>query len=728
MLTQKESRTEESKYHIPSDSTSHDERTQVINHYDTFAIFDRWGDIRPHGKNAQGIFHQGTRFLNRLELRINKTKPLLLSSSIKQENEVLSVDITNSDLNDCDIKENSIHIGREQFIRNGVYYEEINLSNYSMATCAFDLSLSFGADFKDIFEIRGMHRTVEPNKPEHRATGNKIVFTYMGLDNICRETEIVFKERNDYTVKGNTIWFHIQLEPNQKNKIEYAVYFKSEEHTINTQSSDGVPHLGHIKESIRQDLQKTKALFASISTTNENFNNWLSRSRADLQSLLSETIYGKYPYAGVPWYNTAFGRDGIITAMEVLWMAPQIAKDVLHFLAATQSHKMDAANDAEPGKIVHEIRSGEMANTGEVPFKKYYGTIDATPLFLMLAGMYYQQTADVETIQQIWPQIKDAVTWIDKYGDIDGDGFVEYEVKSENGLTNQGWKDSYDSIMYANGDLCKPPIALCEVQGYVYAAKKYTSVMAKALNENEYANQLEQQASALKKLFNEKFWDEGLGAYVLALDGDKNPCRVLASNTGHCLFTGIADNDKAEKIAQRLTGKEMFSGWGVRTLASNEVRFNPMSYHDGSVWPHDNALIAAGMAKYGHQKEVIKILQGMFDASMFVDMRRLPELFCGFERRLNEGPTSYPVACSPQAWAVGAVFLLLQACLQIEINALTKTIVFNKPQLPGYLERIAIKNIRLDNDYLHFELYKHEYDVGFHIIHKPEDWELVIKK
>ena len=718
----------ESKYHIPADSVSWDDRTQVINHYDTFGIFDRWGDIHPHGRNAQGIFHQGTRFINRLELRINKTKPLLLSSSIKQENEVLSVDITNADLNDCNIKENTIHIGREQFIRNGIYYEETNISNYSAANCEFDLSFSFGSDFRDIFEIRGMQRNIVPNKPELQSLGNKIAFNYLGLDDIWRQTEIIFKERNDYTIRGNAVWFHVKLSPNQKQKIEYAIYFKSEEHTINSQSDDGVPHLGNIKESIREDLQKTKALFAYINTSNEDFNNWLTRSRADLQSLLAETVYGKYPYAGVPWYNTAFGRDGIITAMEVLWMAPQIGRDVLLFLAGMQSHEMDPANDAEPGKIVHEIRSGEMANTGEVPFKKYYGTIDATPLFLMLAGMYYQQTADVETIKKIWPQIKDAINWIDNYGDIDGDGFVEYKVKSEKGLTNQGWKDSHDSIMYANGELCKPPIALCEVQGYVYAAKKYASIIAKALGEKEYADTLEAEACSLKKLFNEKFWDEELGAYVLALDGDKNPCSVLASNAGHCLFTGIAEQSMAERMAKQFVGKEMFSGWGVRTLAANEIRYNPMSYHNGSVWPHDNALIASGMAKYGFQNEAMKILQGMFDASMFIEMRRLPELFCGFDRRPNEGPTSYPVACSPQAWAVGAVFMLLQACLQIEINAIAKLIVFNRPQLPTYIEKIIIKNIRLGEDYLHFELYKHEYDVGFHIIHKPNDWELIIKK
>jgi glycogen debranching enzyme len=393
-----------------------------------------------------------------------------------------------------------------------------------------------------------------------------------------------------------------------------------------------------------------------------------------------------------------------------------------------QATEMIPEKDAEPGKIIHETRTGEMANTGEIPFGEYYGTIDATPLFVMLAGMYYKRTGDLETIKTIWSNILAALKWIDEYGDLDGDGFVEYKHKAENGLTNQGWKDSYDSVMYKDGQLADPPIALCEVQAYVYGAKKWASLLAAALGENELSVDLEKEAGDFKNKFNERFWDNELEGYVLALDGAKQPCSVMSSNAGHCLFTGIADDEKARLLAGSLMQKTMFSGWGIRTLSSKEHRYNPISYHNGSIWPHDNALIAYGFSLYGLHKEALMVMQGMFDASLFIELQRLPELFCGFERRKGEGPTAYPVACSPQAWSVAAVFLLLQGCLQLDINALTKQITFNKPVLPDYLDKIEIKDLKLGNDYCHFQLYRQQFDVGFNVIYKPDDWEVIIKK
>ncbi|MFL5742875.1 MAG: glycogen debranching N-terminal domain-containing protein [Flavisolibacter sp.] len=720
---------EESKYHISSDAINWDDRTQILNNCDTFGIFDRLGNIYPHSKKAQGIFHEGTRYINSIELLINGVKPLLLGSSIRQDNDVLSVDLTNPALEGCDILENSIHISRAQIIRNGIYHEEISVMNYNDTNCQVELSFSFGADFRDIFEIRGTQRNVQTHKAILAPQKNGINFSYMGLDNILRRTEIIFPEKEDLAIENNTARFVLSLKPNKAHKIEYTIYFKSEEeHLVADIHESLVSDYNEIQQKLQDDLKKRKSLFANVITDNEQFNHWINRSSVDLHSLLSETIHGLYPYAGVPWYNTAFGRDGIITTMEILWLAPAIARDALYFLSKTQATELIAAKDAEPGKIIHEVRRGEMANTGEVPFKEYYGTIDATPLFLILAGMYYKRTADFETIKELWPNIKAAIEWINNFGDIDSDGFVEYQHKAENGLTNQGWKDSHDSIMHANGTLADPPIALSEVQGYVFAAKEYTSVLAKALGEIEYAKQLEQEASDLKKNFNEKFWDKDLNSYVLALDGDKKPCKVVSSNPGHCLFTGIVEPEYAEILAKTLLSDNMFSGWGIRTLSAEEVRFNPMSYHNGSVWPHDNALIAYGLAKYGFRKKVLKIMQGLFDASLFIDLQRLPELFCGFDRRKDLGPTDYPVACSPQAWSVGAVFMVLQACLQMEIDATTKTLVFNKPQLPDYLEKITITQLRVDKDHFDFEIYRNKHDVGFHVSHKPDSWELLIKK
>ena len=718
---------EENKYHIEGESVNYDERINVLNHYDSFAVLDRCGDVQAQGKKVQGVYHQGMRYINRLEFRLNRQKLLLLSSAIREENDVLSVDLTNPGDVIPDVLENTIHISRHMFLRNSVYYEELSFTSYADQSCAFDVSLTFGADFKDIFEIRGISRDVETNKPELTFTKNEIVFSYLGLDKINRKTEVVFSASDQPDIRHHTALFHIRLQPQETRKVYYSILFNTEEKFISTEEPEPIGFADAYNQNL-EEIIKVKSLFPEIFTSNEQFNHWLDRSRADLQTLLTQTPYGRYPYAGVPWYNTAFGRDGIITAMEVLWLAPEIARDVLRFLSKKQATEYIPVKDAEPGKIMHETRTGEMANTGEIPFKEYYGTIDATPLYVMLAGMYYERSGNLDLIKSIWSHIKAAMYWIDHYGDLDGDGFVEYRHKAENGLTNQGWKDSHDSIMYEDGALCEEPIALCEVQGYVYGAKKYAAQLARVLHEEDLAMSWQKQASELKRKFNEAFWDAELKCYVLALDKNKKPCRVVSSNAGHCLFTGIVDADKAGALADTLTNNNMFSGWGIRTLSAEAVRYNPMSYHNGSIWPHDNAVIVYGFSKYGFLKKVMKVMAALFDASLFIELQRLPELFCGFERRLGEAPTAYPVACSPQAWSVATVALLLQSCLRIQINALDKKVIFDKPELPDFLEKITISNLRLGTGSCHIELYKHQYDVGFHVMKKPEDWEFVIKR
>ncbi|HXS35297.1 MAG TPA: amylo-alpha-1,6-glucosidase [Flavipsychrobacter sp.] len=716
----------ENKYYISVNSTYADDRTKVLNHIDTFGIFDRQGDIKQMGEEVQGIYHNGMRFISDLDFRINNNRPLLLSSSIKEENEILSVDLTNPVMqntnSDTPIPKGVIYIGRSKFVRNGACYEQIKFFNYGNEPVEFNATISVNADFKDIFEIRGIKREKRGEIYEVKhANGNKIIISYLGLDKVKRFTEITFNPKPSEWEQHNKAKFKISLAPQQYKLIDYTLQFL-------TDKDEGVEKLDYIvaRQKLEAELTETDKIITQISTSNPQFDQWITRSEFDILSLLADTPYGKYPYAGVPWYNTAFGRDGIITALETLWAAPDIAHDVLVFLANNQATEISAQQDAEPGKIVHEMREGEMVDLGEIPFKKYYGSVDATPLFLVLAGAYYRRTADIKTIQEIWPHIEAALNWIDKYGDIDNDGFVDYSHKSVNGLINQGWKDSFDSISDEHGNLATPPISLCEVQGYVYDAKIQIAKLATVLGYNNTADRLSKEAADLKKRFNKQFWDEKLQCYVIALDGDKKPCRITASNAGHCLFSGIADEDKAVKVSKTLLSEDMYSGWGVRTLSRKEVRYNPMSYHNGSVWPHDVAIIAKGFSRYGLDSETLQLAKGLFDSSLFIELQRLPELFCGFERRRGEGPTDYPVACSPQAWSVAAVYLLLDACLRIDIDAEAKKVYFNKPVLPESLDTITINHLKLGDGYASIQLFCERNSVGVKVKSCPEGWQILL--
>jgi glycogen debranching enzyme len=713
------------KYYILASSSYADDRVLTLNYGDTFGIFDRWGDIKQFGTCVQGIYHQGTRFLSDMELEINHYRPMLLSSNIKNENEMLSVDLTNPDIsNDKDIviPKGTLHISRSKFLQNGICHELIELFNYGSDTYETELEMTFDADFRDIFEVRGMERKQRGKQQIPIVTGkNNITLSYKGVDGIERQTNLHF-DPAPAAAKENKVFYKIKIAPQKGFTINCTSVFTVKESPVEFE-----PYTTAYNK-LRTGMEKSRGMVAEIITDNEQFNNWIHRSKNDLLSLLVQTPYGSYPYAGVPWYNTVFGRDGTFTALETLWVAPEIAKGVLLYQAARQATELKPLQDAEPGKILHEIRSGEMAETGEIPFKLYYGSIDTTPLFLVLAGHYLKRTDDLDTIINIWDNILRALEWIKTYGDMDGDGFVEYQRKAESGLANQGWKDSHDSISHRNGDLATFPIALCEVQGYVYDGKKEAAYMADRLGHHKMAEQLKKEVEELKQHFNEVFWDEELGSYVLALDGDKKPCRVVSSNIGHLLYSGIVIPERAQKTAEVLMREDMFNGWGIRTLSSKEARYNPMSYHNGSVWPHDTALCAYGLARYGFMDQSLRIMQGLFDASLFIEQQRLPELFCGFPMRKGESPTAYPVACSPQAWSVAAVFLLLQACLRISFDGHNKKLTLYKPVFPDYIKQVKISNLRFGDEVFELDLVKYEHDIGIHLLKKPAGWEIVTIK
>ncbi|ACM20281.1 glycoside hydrolase [Geotalea daltonii FRC-32] len=713
----------EDQYYILATSDRGADRTRVLKEGETFAIFDCHGDIQPLGLGEQGIFHEGTRFLSKLELRFAGIRPLLLGSTINKQNEFLSVDLMNPDFmaDDLQIRRDSIHIYRTKFIWKGKCFEQLRMTNFSLEPLSIPFTIQFAADFADIFEVRGNKRKkrgrLMPVVPEASAVN----LSYQGLDGQARTTRLDFSP-TPLKVGKDEVHYRVSLEPKESVCIQI---------TVSCECRECERFSGTFEEAFQEaavNIADLKAGYCEITTDNEHFNLLLSRSQSDLLMMTSKTPHGIYPYAGVPWFSTTFGRDGIITALEVLWVNPGIARGVLSFLAKTQATAIDAEKDAEPGKIIHETRLGEMAALGEIPFGFYYGSVDSTPLFIVLAGAYYRRTGDREFIAGIWENILAALKWIDTYGDADGDGFVEYARHSHHGLLQQGWKDSNDSVFHADGTLAEAPIALCEVQGYVYDAKNSAAILALVMGEESMAARLRKEAEALQQKFNEVFWCDDISFYALALDGQKRPCRVRSSNVGHCLFSGIADFSRAGIIADQLLSEPFYSGWGVRTIANTEKRYNPMSYHNGSIWPHDNALVACGIARYGFTSHAILILEGIFNASLAMDLHRLPELYCGFKRREDLSPILYPMACAPQAWAAASVYLLLQSCMGLEIDAGNRRLRFTYPVLPPFLNEVEIKKLSVGDSRVDIMLRRYQNDVSVNVLRKEGPVEVIITK
>jgi glycogen debranching enzyme len=710
--------------HIVASSSLTDDHIEVLKHGDTFGLFDRYGDIHSLRTGSQGLYHEGTRFLSRFELTINGERPLLLSSTVKEDNVLLNVDLTNPDMThegQAEVARGALHLSRARFLWQGLCFERLRVHNYSLLPVPVRLSLSVDADFADLFEVRGKVRSRRGRRLETVTSKDGISLGYEGLDRVDRWVTVRCAPAPT-AVRPGEIRFDTLLPAGEV--VQWDLTISCE---VDRRIRCDLSYESALVE-VERALDSARADDCLIVTSNEQFNAWLNRSLADLHMMVSDTPDGPYPYAGVPWFSTPFGRDGLITAFEFLWVNPGIARGVLAYLAATQAREVVPEQDAEIGKILHETRKGEMAALNEIPYGRYYGSIDATPLFLMLAGAYYERTGDQAFITQIWPNIELALQWIDRAGDLDGDGFVEYSRRSKGGLIHQGWKDSQDAVFHADGRSAEGPIALCEVQGYVFAAKRRAARLALALGHTEQARRLLKEADKLRTQFERSFWCNDLSSYALALDGFKQPCRVRTSNAGHCLWTGIADQKHGMRTAKTLVGEEFLNGWGVRTVAATETRFNPMAYHNGSVWPHDNALIAAGMASYGFKQGALKILSGLFDASQFLELHRLPELLCGFSRRAGEGPTLYPVACSPQTWSSVALFLLLQSCLGLRIEAPRARLSFSQPVLPPFLEHIEIKNLRIGDAAVDLSLERHAKDVGINILRREGRVEIVVTK
>jgi glycogen debranching enzyme len=713
-----------SEYEIEAKTSLTDRALRNLKHADAFGVFDAHGDIGTLNDTAEGLFYRDTRFVSRLELLLEGRRPLLLSSAVHEDKAALSVELTNPDLQigDAKLPRDTIFLHRTKFLWRGVCYERVNIRNYGSLARRLRIDFLFDSDFQDVFEVRGTRRMRRGAMTSRVAGPQRVELRYFGLDEVERRTVI---EISPQPVAIDAHRMTVEVTLGRYEQCSLFLTISCIDSTV--QSPQATGFFGAYRQ-IRRARRVATADIAKVTSSNETFDGVLRRATSDVYTLLTWSDQGAYPYAGIPWFNTIFGRDGIITAILMLWVDPAIARGVLRTLAASQAHIVDTQTDAEPGKILHEMRHGEMARLREVPFARYYGSIDATPLFVLLAGLYLNRTGDLATIESIWPNICAALRWMSEYGDRDSDGFIEYARANESGLVNQGWKDSHDAIFHADGTNAVGPIALCEVQAYVFAAKLQASQMARKLSSVEMAATLASEAEQLRTNFERAFWCEDLGTYALALDGDKRPCRVPASNAGHALFAGIAAPDRARRVATNLLRADAFSGWGIRTLPLGQSRYNPMSYHNGSVWPHDNALIAMGFARYGLKTEASRVLSAVYNAGKHQDLSRLPELFCGFNRRPPRAPTPYPVACAPQAWSAAAIFGLLGACIGLDLIYEQKEIRFANPVMPDFLNEVIIRDLRLDSSRVDVRLHRYGPDVTMNVLSREGGAHILVTK
>jgi len=661
----------------------------VLKHDDTFMVAYASSDL--FGSEETGLFRQGTRFLHVCDLFLANQPLATISYSVLDNGRECLIDLCNiaPPINqEAGLDQGAISVRRHIDLLKNSLVETLTITSYHFGadTINLQLGLRIGADFRDIFEIQGRTRPARGEAYIPRISQSETTLSYLGLDNIKRETQVMFTPAADNLTNDGIYW---DLQLTREQPVNIRVTTTMHEHLV---SSNKVAN-------------NTKNPYNSLSlceirTDNILFDRLLYRGMNDLAMLCTETAYGLYPYGGIPWFVCPFGRDGLITSLQYLPWFPEVARGTLAFLSAYQGTKYDEFTEEMPGKILHEFRQGEMANCREVVYLPYYGTMDATLLFLIVFEAYIRWTNDLPFLKQHWANVEAAGRWITRDGDVDGDTFIEYRRIAEKGLGNQGWKDSGDAISHRDGRLAASPIALCEAQGYTFAAYRALSYMATLLNKQTDAVQWQRAAERLQANFLRSFWWQEEQLFYLALDGEKKPCEVVSSNAGQCLWTGIVPDTFVDAMVSRLMSSDMYCGWGIRTLSSSAARYNPMSYHNGSVWPHDTAFIGAGFARYGHKEETGRLLRDLLDASSYFRDARLPELFCGFERQGAYGPTHYPVACLPQSWASGAPFLLLSALLGLQPDAEHRRLVVHTPTLPGWMKRIELRHLQLGQNKL----------------------------
>ncbi|HEY3162792.1 MAG TPA: amylo-alpha-1,6-glucosidase [Candidatus Limnocylindrales bacterium] len=729
---------------------------QVLKHGNLYLLTDPFGDIHPDSRGL-GLYHSDTRILSCCVLRIGGVRPVLLQGSMGA-NFRGSIHLTNpsADRNPdakvhpgLDAAGRSIGISRDRLIGNDGMEERVRIVNHAERELEFSVDLELGCDAADIFEVRGYPRPRRGTLLPIALTSTRATFRYDGLDGIRRSTHVAFADpavvhgsidgrSDDVGSLGGSVFYRwdVRLLPGERRDLRWTVWSM-----IARRDEDGAAPDPSTTPSLFPDAPRisaddgTSAYHAwsrgttAIQTDHELFNLTLARSLADLRLLINDgpAQDQRYLSAGVPWFTTLFGRDALIASLQALAFRPQIAVETLAVLATYQATELDDWRDAEPGKILHELRIGEMAGAGELPHTPYYGSVDSTPLWLIVFGATFDWTGDRAFLDQLWPNALAALDWIDRFGDKDGDGLVEYQRRSSRGLLNQGWKDSGDAIRDRSGRGPTMPVALAEVQGYVYDAKRRMAGLATVRGEMDLANRLLAEAEALRARFEERFWVEDQRYYAMALDGEKRHLDAIGSNAGQCLWTGIASSSRARDVADTLLGPSMFSGWGIRTYAEGQPGYNPIGYHTGSVWPHDTSLIAAGLKRYGFDEESNRLVGRVLEAAQQFEEYRLPELFCGFDREQSPQPVPYPVACSPQAWAAGASFLFVETMLGLRPHAAAKELELHHPNLPDWIGKITLTNLRVGDASVDLLFHRWRGTTSAEVLRKVGDLSVTIR-
>jgi glycogen debranching enzyme len=685
----------------------------VLKHGDHYLLTDPFGDIHP-GSRGLGLYRGDTRVLSCAAVTVDGARPALLRGDTA-DNFRSTIQLTNADMrrNPADkiaadrvLARQSLGIARHRVIDGGLR-ERLVVTNFTEHQEALTIELALGADFADIFEVRGYQRERVGTCLPILVEPGRVVFGYRGLDHVLRRTQVAFTRGDVGPVAEGTggdgaaliVRWHRTIAPGAAVELAWTVWSDESadpDGTAALVSGPGAPP--DVKEAVPAAAYRAwREGVTGVASDYEPFDRLIQRSVADLRLLLDDGPGPGEHYlaAGVPWFTTLFGRDALISAYEAIAMRPALAVATLEVLAVRQATADDPTRDANPGKMLHELRTGEMAHTGELPFGRYYGSVDATPLWLILLGETFAWTGDMGLVDRLWPHALAALEWIDRFGDLDGDGFVEYQRRAPRGLLNQGWKDSSDSVRDRHGRPMTSPIALAEVQGYVHEAKQRMADLARRRGEGDLAARLEREAAELRARFEAAFWVEDLGYYAMALGPDKRPADAITSNIGQALWGGIISPVRARAVVDRLTSADCDSGWGIRTYASGQPGYNPLGYHTGSVWPHDNALIVAGMKRYGFDDQAADLASRIFEAARHFPDGRMPELFCGFDRRSVDVPVPYPVACSPQAWSAAAPLQVMRTMLGMRANAADGTLELFRPHLPTWLGKLTVSNMRV---------------------------------